>query len=47
MLARLFLRDPSVVFIDEGTSALDVETEALVQQSIVNTFKKRTLIVIA
>jgi ABC-type bacteriocin/lantibiotic exporter with double-glycine peptidase domain len=47
MLARLFLQKPRVVLIDEGTSALDSETETDIKRSIKREFPDSTLIMIA
>ncbi len=46
-LARIFLADPPILVLDESTSALDSETEKLVQESLQEVMKKRTTIVIA
>jgi ATP-binding cassette subfamily B protein RaxB len=36
MLARALYRNPKILFMDEGTAHLDVETERMVNQSIAN-----------
>lgn len=46
-IARLFLKDPSILILDEATSALDNENEAIVQKSIEALAKGRTTVVIA
>ncbi len=46
-LARIFLADPPILVLDESTSALDSETEKLVQESLQEVMKGRTSIVIA
>lgn len=46
-LARIFLADPPILVLDESTSALDSETEKLVQESLQEVMKGRTTIVIA
>ncbi len=46
-LARVFLADPPILILDESTSALDSETEALVQEALIKVMKDRTTIVIA
>jgi ATP-binding cassette, subfamily B, bacterial len=46
-LARAFLADAPVLILDEATSSLDSESEALIQQAIVRLMKDRTSIVIA
>jgi ATP-binding cassette subfamily B protein len=46
-IARLFLKDPAIVILDEATSHLDAETEALVQEAFGAALAGRTAIVIA
>lgn len=46
-LARLFLARPKVVILDEPTSFLDPETEAVIHKAITNLKKAATVIVIA
>jgi len=46
-LARVFLKDPAVVILDEATAHLDSETELLVQQALAAALAGRTSIVIA
>lgn len=46
-LARAFLADAPVLILDEATSSLDSESEALIQQAMVRLMKGRTAIVIA
>ena len=46
-LARLFLRDPSIVVLDEPTSALDVETEARLQADLDAMCAGRTTFIVA
>jgi ATP-binding cassette subfamily B protein len=46
-IARLLLRAPSVVVLDEATAHLDSESELLVQQALANALRGRTSIVIA
>lgn len=46
-IARVFLKNPSLLILDEATSALDSEAERLVQQALDNLMKNRTSIVIA
>ncbi len=46
-LARAFLADARVLILDEATSSLDSESEALIQQAMERLMKGRTAIVIA
>jgi ATP-binding cassette subfamily B protein len=46
-LARAFLADAPVLILDEATSSLDSESEALIQEAMVRLMKDRTAIVIA
>jgi ATP-binding cassette subfamily B protein len=46
-IARLLLKSPSVVILDEATAHLDSENEALVQAALQSALKGRTSIVIA
>ncbi len=46
-LARVFLLNPPILILDESTSALDSETETLVQEALAKVMKGRTTIVIA
>lgn len=46
-LARVFLANPPILILDESTSALDSETEVLVQEALAKVMKGRTTIVIA
>jgi len=46
-LARAFLADAPVLILDEATSSLDSESEALIQQAMDRLMKGRTAIVIA
>ena len=46
-IARLLLKSPSIVILDEATSNLDSENEALVQAALKEALKGRTIIVIA
>ena len=46
-IARVFLKNPSILILDEATSALDNTTEVLIQQAL-NTLKEgRTTLVVA
>lgn len=46
-IARVVLKDPSVLILDEATSHLDAVSEALVQQALERVMENRTSLVIA
>ncbi|CAA0185376.1 ABC transporter ATP-binding protein [Tenacibaculum maritimum] len=46
-IARAILADPKIIILDEATSSLDTESEALIQKSLSKLIKNRTTIVIA
>ncbi len=46
-IARVFLKDPKIVILDEATSAVDTVTEMMIQESIDNMLKDRTALIIA
>ncbi|HEY5689222.1 MAG TPA: ABC transporter ATP-binding protein [Yeosuana sp.] len=46
-IARAILADPKIIILDEATSSLDTESEALIQKSLTELIKDRTTIVIA
>jgi ATP-binding cassette, subfamily B, bacterial MsbA len=46
-LARVFLRDPAVVILDEATSSLDTESERLVEAAMADLLKGRSTLIIA
>ena len=46
-IARLLLKDPGIVILDEATAHLDSENEAAVQQALGRALSGRTSIVIA
>ena len=46
-IARTVLVDPPILILDDSTSSVDVETERLIHQAMVNVMKGRTTFVIA
>ena len=46
-LARVILKDPRILVLDEATSSLDSESEALIQEALKRVMAGRTSIVIA
>ncbi len=46
-IARVFLKNPSILILDEATSALDNATETLIQSALNELCKGRTTIVVA
>ena len=46
-IARVFLKDPPVLILDEATSSLDYESERLVHESLDNFMKDRTALIVA
>ena len=45
--ARLFLRNPKIIILDEASSALDMEAEAIILKNLYTKFKDKTIISIA
>ena len=46
-IARMLLKDPAIVILDEATSHLDTENEVLIQQALEHALRGRTSLVIA
>jgi ATP-binding cassette subfamily B protein len=46
-IARVFLKNPSIIILDEATAHLDSESEALIQRALAAALEQRTSIVIA
>jgi ATP-binding cassette subfamily B protein len=45
--ARAFVRNPSIIILDEATSSIDSETESLIEAGVKNLLHERTAIIIA
>jgi subfamily B ATP-binding cassette protein MsbA len=46
-IARVFLKDPAVVVLDEATSSLDAESERLIEEAMVELLRGRSTLIIA
>lgn len=46
-IARMFLKNPPVLILDEATSSLDLESEHLIQEALKDLAKDRTTLVVA
>jgi len=46
-IARTLLLDPPILILDDSTSSVDVETEALIRRALVQVMKDRTTFIIA
>lgn len=46
-IARVFLKDPPIVILDEATSSLDTQTEKKIQETLDHLARNRTTIIIA
>ncbi len=46
-IARVFLKNPSILILDEATSALDNATEAIIQKALFSLCEGRTTLVVA
>ena len=45
--ARIVLKNPSVIILDEATSAIDTETELLIQEALDILIKDKTAFIVA
>ena len=46
-IARVFLKDPALVILDEATSSLDTESERLVESAMEDLLRNRSTLIIA
>ena len=46
-IARAFLKDAPIILLDEATASLDVDNETLIQQSLSELIKNKTVLIIA
>jgi len=46
-IARIFLKEPEILILDEATSSLDTESEALVEEALETAMEGRTTLIIA
>jgi ATP-binding cassette, subfamily B, bacterial MsbA len=46
-IARVFLKNPAIVVLDEATSSLDSESERLVEEAMVELLRGRSTLIIA
>lgn len=46
-IAKIFLKDPKIIILDEPTAALDSFSEEAITQAMHNLFEGRTVIIIA
>ena len=46
-IARIFLKQPEILILDEATSSLDTESEALVEEALQTVMEGRTTLIIA
>lgn len=46
-IARVILKNPAILILDEATSSIDTRTEVLIQQAMKNIMRGRTSFVIA
>ena len=46
-IARAFLKDAPVILLDEATASLDVDNETMIQESLSQLIKNKTVMIIA
>ncbi len=46
-IARAFLKDAPIIFLDEATASLDVDNETMIQESLSRLIKDKTVMIIA
>ncbi|OQA39595.1 MAG: putative multidrug export ATP-binding/permease protein [Spirochaetes bacterium ADurb.Bin315] len=46
-IARVFLKNPPIIILDEATSSLDSESETLIQKALEVLMKNRTTLIVA
>lgn len=46
-IARAFLKDASIILLDEATASLDVDNETMIQESLSRLIKNKTVMIIA
>ena len=46
-IARVILKDPRILILDEATSSLDSQSEALIQEALERIMRNRTSLVVA
>ena len=45
--ARVLCRDPAILVLDEATASMDTDTENILEQTVADSFRNRTSLVIA
>lgn len=46
-IARAFLKDAPIIFLDEATASLDVDNETLIQEALSRLIQDKTVMIIA